>query len=144
MSSSIVRLIRNFIRVGPKSYFKQLNRIGDTKYGTLVGTDVYGNKFYENEEEDEVFARTRWVEYKDWYADLSKVEPAWHFWLAHGTLNAPDTMPKEQQAIRAFPNPNFSGQYELRAGTPGAYIPYSTVRSRVESWTWKPTVVARK
>lgn len=33
---------------------------GDTKYGVLVGTDRYGNKYFENLEED-LPLRTRWV-----------------------------------------------------------------------------------
>jgi hypothetical protein len=38
--------------------------IGDTKAGTLIGIDRYGNKFYENLKE-ELPLRTRWVDYKE-------------------------------------------------------------------------------
>ena len=37
--------------------------MGDTKVGTLVGVDRYGNKYFENKEE--LPLRTRWVDYKD-------------------------------------------------------------------------------
>lgn len=141
MSSTIERVIRNFRRVGLKDYFKQLNRIGDTKAGTLVGEDLYGNKFYENTTEDEIHLRTRWVEYKDYYADMSKVEPAWHFWLAHGVDTAPTKMPKEKISPRAYPP--FQQPYWSQTGTPGAYIPYSTVKPRVEKWSWAPKVAER-
>lgn len=57
MSSSIVRTLRNAWRVGIKDYFKQLNGIGDTKAGTLVGIDAAGNKFFENAEEDEIHSK---------------------------------------------------------------------------------------
>lgn len=40
MSSSLYRVLRNAWEVGPRSYWKQLNSIGDTKAGRLVGTDV--------------------------------------------------------------------------------------------------------
>lgn len=54
MSSSLIRVLRNGWNVGFKSYLRQLNGIGDTKAGKLVGTDAYGNKFYENDSEDEI------------------------------------------------------------------------------------------
>lgn len=71
---------------------------GDTKAGTLVAIDRYGNKYFENNEElprtsyitlelkkkkkkivmltcDEV--RTRWVDYKDHDHDASHIDPGW-------------------------------------------------------------------
>ena len=57
MSSSLIRSLRNLSRVGFKDYIRQLNRIGDTKSGTLVGTDDYGNKYLENEQEDEIHCK---------------------------------------------------------------------------------------
>lgn len=45
------RTIKNFLKIGPKEYLRQLLYIGDTKAGNLVGTDMYGNKYYENKEE---------------------------------------------------------------------------------------------
>lgn len=39
------------MRAGPASSWKQLQYIGDTKYGALIGTDAVGNKFYENNDE---------------------------------------------------------------------------------------------
>ena len=38
--------------------------IGDTKAGTFIAADRYGNKYYENLEE-ELPLRTRWVDYKN-------------------------------------------------------------------------------
>lgn len=34
--------------MGPARFMRQLNNIGDTKVGTLVGTDKFGNKYFEN------------------------------------------------------------------------------------------------
>ena len=38
--------------------------MGDTKRGTFIAMDRYGNKYFENLEE-ELPLRTRWVDYKD-------------------------------------------------------------------------------
>lgn len=40
--------------------------------GTLVGTDKYGNKYYENPKY--FYGRNRWVEYADYYGNSSKNE----------------------------------------------------------------------
>ena len=49
--SSLTRTFKNFLRIGPREYLKQMMTIGDTKYGALVGRDQFGNKYYEHEEE---------------------------------------------------------------------------------------------
>jgi hypothetical protein len=49
--SSLPRTIKGFLQLGPSRFFRQLNNMGDTKVGTLVGTDKFGNKYYENLEE---------------------------------------------------------------------------------------------
>jgi NADH dehydrogenase (ubiquinone) 1 alpha subcomplex subunit 12 len=49
--STIGRTLKNLMKVGPASYMKQLDNICDTKWGRLVGTDVNGNKYFENLEE---------------------------------------------------------------------------------------------
>lgn len=54
--STIGRTIRNLLKVGPANAWRQLNYIGDTKAGTLVGTDVFGNKYYENTV-DEIYGK---------------------------------------------------------------------------------------
>ena len=50
--STISRTLRNLRRIGLKEYGHQLQYLGDTKAGTLVATDLYGNKYYENLEEE--------------------------------------------------------------------------------------------
>jgi len=59
---------------------------GDTKAGTLIGKDKFGNKYFENLEEelpcmnvfsplipyfhtDEITVRTRWIDYKEYEFD---------------------------------------------------------------------------
>lgn len=46
--STIMRTLRNLRKIGWKEYAHQMNTIGDTKAGTLIGADRFGNKYYEN------------------------------------------------------------------------------------------------
>lgn len=82
--STISRTLRNLRKVGIKDYAHQMMYIGDTKAGTLIATDRYGNKYFENLQDelprmitlpdplflkklvsDSNLVRTRWVDYKD-------------------------------------------------------------------------------
>lgn len=137
MSSSLARTVRNFLRVGPKNYFRQLQNIGDTKAGTLVGIDGYGNKFFENKDEDEIHLRTRWVEYKDHYNDLSQVEPAWHFWLSYGVDTPVNKVEGDRLTVRKYPY--LAKNYENLTGTPGAFVTYNTTRAKYSAWEPKVT-----
>jgi NADH:ubiquinone oxidoreductase subunit len=127
------------LRVGPANYFRQLQNIGDTKYGTLVGVDVFGNKYFENTSEDEIHLRTRWVEYKEHFNDLSQVEPSWHFWLSYGVDVPPNKVEGDRLTVRKYPYKD--EHYENHTGTPGAYVPYNTTRPKFASW--QPKVQAR-
>ncbi|KAF9380158.1 hypothetical protein CPB97_008520 [Podila verticillata] len=46
--SSFPRTVKGFLSLGPSRFMRQLNNIGDTKIGTLVGTDKFGNQYFEN------------------------------------------------------------------------------------------------
>ena len=50
--STILRTLRNLRKIGIKEYAHQLQNIGDTKAGTYIATDRYGNKYYENLEQE--------------------------------------------------------------------------------------------
>ncbi|MCJ1346887.1 hypothetical protein MMC31_005107, partial [Peltigera leucophlebia] len=50
--STIFRTLRNLRRIGFKEYGHQLQNIGDTKAGTFIAADRYGNKYYENLKEE--------------------------------------------------------------------------------------------
>ena len=56
------------------------------KFGKLVGTDQFGNEYYENTK-DYQHGQHRWCEYagdKSFYqVDSSVVPPEWHLWLHH-------------------------------------------------------------
>lgn len=50
--STVTRTLRNLRRIGFKEYAHQMQNIGDTKAGTYIASDRYGNKYYENLEEE--------------------------------------------------------------------------------------------
>ena len=50
--STISRTLRNLRRIGFKEYGHQMQYQGDTKAGTFIAKDRYGNKYFENLEEE--------------------------------------------------------------------------------------------
>lgn len=139
MSTTLWRQIRNAYQVGLKRYAWQIATLGDAKSGEYVGTDDYGNKYYETKDPVEIHLRTRWVEYQKWDIDMSHVEPGWHYWLAYGTDTPPSKLKPEQISERAYPLPKF---HRVNfTGTPGAYVPYNTAKPKCEAW--EPQVASR-
>uniref|UniRef100_A0A060T317 NADH dehydrogenase [ubiquinone] 1 alpha subcomplex subunit n=1 Tax=Blastobotrys adeninivorans TaxID=409370 RepID=A0A060T317_BLAAD len=138
MSTSIIRQVRNAYKSGWKLFAVNMGGLGDAKYGRLVGTDVYGNKYYENTEDDEIHLRTRWVVNKDHYFDLSQVEPGWHYWLSYGVDVPPPQTAPENLSKPAAPGPV---NYTNMTGTPGAYVCYNTTRPKFSPW--QPKVAQR-
>lgn len=58
------------------------------KFGTLMGVDRNGNKYFENLEYP--FGQHRWIEYKDIHNyEPTSVPPEWHGWLHHQTDDLP-------------------------------------------------------
>ncbi|KAI4131975.1 MAG: hypothetical protein LQ338_000959 [Usnochroma carphineum] len=94
--STITRTWRNLRRIGLKEYAHQMMNMGDTKAGTYIATDRYGNKYYENQDE-ELPLRTRWVDYKQKEYDPSQIEPGWHAWMSYLV----DKPPTEDPVLRA-------------------------------------------
>ncbi|CAK7267323.1 hypothetical protein SEPCBS119000_002490 [Sporothrix epigloea] len=129
--STISRTLGYLRRIGIKEYWHQLNYIGDTKAGTLIGTDKFGNKFYENMQE-ELPLRTRWVDYKSQDFDASQIEPFWHGWLAYSVDTPPQNDPLTAvSSARSWATPEHRPNY---TGTRGAYKPYSTTKPKINSW----------
>lgn len=106
------------------------------KSGTLVGTDNYGNRYYQND--SYLYVTNRWVEYSDSVYmdyDSSQIPAEWHGWL-HYMTDIPPTQsnyPKHKWMIDHKENPT---------GTLGAYVPYSTTNRKIQSWT--PGQTAKK
>jgi NADH dehydrogenase (ubiquinone) 1 alpha subcomplex subunit 12 len=45
---SLARYIRGIRSVGIKEWWHQMQYIGDVKAGTFVGSDQFGNRYFEN------------------------------------------------------------------------------------------------
>ncbi|EGX43206.1 hypothetical protein TWF173_008809 [Orbilia oligospora] len=134
--SWVTRTIRNVWKLGIRDSVYQLATLGDTKVGILVGTDSYGNKYYQNYDE-ELPLRNRWVIYKNFYGDAAEIEPGWHNWMSYASDNVPNSS--------VIPNTGYH-KWGKNLGynptqTRGAYKPYNTVRPKIE--TWEPQVADR-
>ena len=90
------------------------------KRGALVGTDEFGNRYYQSRDTTSYDGRRRrWVVYNG-YADASKVPPDWHGWL-HYTFDEPPTeQPLPRRAWEKDHLPNLSG-------TPMAWRPQGSL-----------------
>lgn len=97
--------------------------------GTLVGTDKYGNRYYENNEY--MHGANRWVDYADKVYldyDASQIDADWYRWMHYITDVPPTkdaTQPKHRWMIPHSEN---------MTGTPAQYVPYSTTRPKITSW----------
>ena len=47
-----MRTLRNLRKIGIKEYAHQMQYMGDTKTGTYIASDKFGNKYYENLEDE--------------------------------------------------------------------------------------------
>ena len=96
------------------------------RVGTLVGTDEFGNEYYENKKD--IVNRDRWVMYRKWDSDASQVPPEWHQWLSKFTDDLPTSseFPK-----KPFFTPKFR---ENLTGTSAAFKTYSTTVSKIHAW----------
>ena len=120
--STLSRTLRNLRRIGLREAAHQMQYIGDTKAGTLIGTDRYGNKYFENQTE-ELPLRTRWVDYKNKEYDSSQIEPGWHAWMSY-LVDKPPTEDKIMQlGIREWETKEHRPNVTLGRA---AYRPYST------------------
>ncbi|NXV18905.1 NDUAC dehydrogenase, partial [Cepphus grylle] len=127
---------------GVRGALWQLLRVNDLKTGMLVGTDKYGNKYYEDRRN--FFGRHRWVIYTDemngkntfWEVDGSMVPPEWHRWLHSMTDDPPTTHPPVARKF-IWENHKFN-----LSGTPGQYVPYSTTRKKIQEWV-PPTTASK-
>ncbi|KAJ9663927.1 hypothetical protein H2201_005409 [Coniosporium apollinis] len=114
-----------------------IHATGDTKAGTFIAKDLYGNSYYENLA-DELPLRTRWVDYKDKEFDPSQIEPGWHAWMSYMVDKPPTEDPIMQRQLR---------EWEPKEHRPcltwsrSAYKPYSTTKNKFATWT--PVAKAR-
>ena len=92
------------------------------KRGELVGTDEFGNRYYQSRDNSSYDGRKRrWVIY-DGYAEASKVAPDWHGWLRY-TFDEPPS--EGGMARRSWERPHLPNL----TGTPMAWRPKGSLAS---------------
>lgn len=103
--------------------------------GKHVGTDQFGNRYYEERGRVKGRRRKRWVMFKG-VAEPSKVPPEWHGWLHH-TLDKP--LP--EKPLYAWQKPHLPNL----TGTIYRYLPKGHVlrgarraATRADYTAWKP------
>eukprot|EP00211_Chloroparvula_japonica_P016583 CAMPEP_0119127686 /NCGR_PEP_ID=MMETSP1310-20130426/6136_1 /TAXON_ID=464262 /ORGANISM="Genus nov. species nov., Strain RCC2339" /LENGTH=188 /DNA_ID=CAMNT_0007117965 /DNA_START=106 /DNA_END=668 /DNA_ORIENTATION=+ len=102
---------------GFKDAFRSFWYYSNIRYGTLVGVDAQGNKYYENE--GYYVGRNRWIEYADYKNyDASQVDASWFCWLHH-TVEHPPTHPDVQKLKPFWLQPHKPNM----TGTDKAYFP---------------------
>ena len=74
----------------------------------LVGTDEYGNKYYEDRKVSIERRHRRYVIY-DGYAEPSKVPADWHGWLHHTLDEPPTEKPLNRREWEIDHKPNMTG-----------------------------------
>ena len=94
--------------------------------GELVGTDVFGNRYYRDKSQRKLergggrFSREkRWVLYNG-EPEGSRVPPEWHAWLHHTVNEIPSDGGKPKYVWQKPHQPNLTG-------TPDAYRPPGSV-----------------
>jgi NADH:ubiquinone oxidoreductase subunit len=82
-------------------------------YGEAVGTDGFGNRYYQSK------AGRRWVLYNG-TVEASRVPPDWHGWLHHTFADPPTATKLPAKSWERDHQPNLSG-------TPRAYHPQGSL-----------------
>jgi len=89
--------LRALKEYGVVGTFKKLYKMRTIKFGTLIGTDQFGNRYFENTK-DYPYGQHRWVEYsgeKSFYeVDASVIPAEWHGWIHHVTADPPTEVRK--------------------------------------------------
>ncbi|CAL1528163.1 unnamed protein product [Lymnaea stagnalis] len=108
--------------------FLKLFRHDDLKWGTCIGEDKFGNKYYQNNYY--FYGKNRWVSFPPSVGfdfDASQVPPEWHRWLQYITDEPPSTHPLPKRNWMADHTENLTGSSK-------EYVPYSTTRPKIEAW----------
>ncbi|KAI1726291.1 NADH ubiquinone oxidoreductase subunit NDUFA12 domain-containing protein [Ditylenchus destructor] len=130
MLDKIGKFFGNIKKIGGvRAAIKQRYLMDQTRAGTLVGTDKFGNKYYEDN--SYYMPRNRYVVYPDrvWLDyDGSQVPPEWHRWLHHTADKTPIEEPPVQHKWMLEHQENKS------LSLADKYVPYSTTRTKVQGW----------
>jgi len=136
MSSNLAVLGQRFAKLkkmvnqhgGFVGALKVFKRTDDLKDGRLVGTDKFGNRYFESGYYFK--ANDRWVIYNEKHTydyDGSMIPAEWFGWMHHKTDVPPTEKPPVKYDWMMEHTPNVSGSKE-------AYVPYSTVKPKIQAW----------
>ncbi|WP_017930463.1 NADH:ubiquinone oxidoreductase subunit NDUFA12 [Robiginitomaculum antarcticum] len=105
--------------------------------GTKIGSDDYGNTYFEEKGSGYDGRKRRWVTYKG-YADASRVPSEWHGWLHHMFDAPPTVAPTAHYAWEKQHRPNMTGT--VHAYKPKGSLDRGGKRDRVlgDYEAWKP------
>ncbi|CAB3226205.1 unnamed protein product [Arctia plantaginis] len=111
-------------------------RTDTLKDGHHVGTDSWGNKYYENYYY--MIGRSRFVEFNPRFKfeyDASQITAEWHGWLHYKTDNLPCEDPAKS-ILHCCPWTQswLLPHEENYTGTDLAFYPYSTVAEFINTW----------
>ncbi|XP_068617721.1 probable NADH dehydrogenase [ubiquinone] 1 alpha subcomplex subunit 12 [Battus philenor] len=114
----------------------KMGRYDTLKDGKFVGTDSYGNQYFENPYY--MLGRSRWVEFNKNVKleyDGTQITPEWFGWIHYRT----DRLPTEDCAKLTLKCCCYSQMWlqnheENLSGTPLAYYPYSTTKCNIGIW----------
>jgi len=113
----VFKTMKGCWRNGLWNSMKKFHYTGELKWGTFVGEDKLGNKYYQDW--DESINRDRWVDYADpSNVNASQIPPEWHSWLHHVT----DTPGQSPEVIALTPKYKKAHMPNL-TGTQKAYNP---------------------
>ncbi|MDI1491679.1 MAG: hypothetical protein OHK93_002888 [Ramalina farinacea] len=128
--STITRTLRNIRKIGIRDFLHQMQYQGDTKAGTFIAADRYGNKYYENLD-DELPLRTRWVDYKESEFSPDQLDPGWHAWMSYIVDKPPTEDPILRTNQRSWEIPEHRPNM---TASRGAFKTYSTVKPKIHAW----------
>lgn len=116
---NVTRALREY---GVMGTLKRLYYYDSVKFGRLVGTDRYGNKFYEDE--DDFSGMTRWIEYNPENGDYdnSMVQPEWNCWLAHQNDEPPMSPTHVPEPLKTVEGANIPKVLDTHEGGPQVRI----------------------
>ena len=112
-----------------------LSRLAASFSGRLVGTDRFGNQYYESRADYRAYGRKRRTVVFTGTADATKVPPEWHGWLHH-TTDAPLSETKRHAwMIEHRPNPTGTAEAWRPVGHDYSGGRRQTTAGDYEAWT---------
>ncbi|RSH83473.1 uncharacterized protein EHS24_007158 [Apiotrichum porosum] len=115
----------------PHAALHAQQRTGEPHTDCPVGTDQFGNRYFENlDATEEVPGRHRWVDYAQHDYNATQVPRGWSSWLHHIRL----LPPPEDKVMEACKQPWQVPYHENLTGTRGRFITYSTQAPKMSAW----------